>query len=864
METAKKPEIEEEETPKQRRAKQIYQRRYCKGASPYEKAGVFSQLFFTWLSPLMKIASQVPLTQEMQYNLKREDKSLEVASRMEKIWYQIYPAGQLSPGTKTSSVGFLLMIWRAFKGSMVLCIFGLLLTTAIEFFNAYQVYLAINLLGEIDHSKSLKENEDQLLKLGYIMAAFVFIRIFGAVLNNFITFKLSLTGINLTNGINIMLFRKMFRRSLERDSTFDMGEITNLSQVDSKKFTHLFETGSWIIQIPMRVTFGITGLIILMGSVAVYSFGIMLLVLALNIYFTKMFKVNNVNYMRVSDLKGKLVSEIFKNIRYIKMVGLESYFLAKIKRLRDFELFWINRQNLRYVGMNFISAYGPAIYIITMYTVTIIQTGGLNLSSAFVAAMVFSIFALSFRTLSTYIVIVMDGIVSAKRLSFFLLSEELDLKYIQRLSKADSVQTPSDQLGQTQGDDLAVSISNGNFYWVDQFTKEFYRREKLRVSDKALKTKEEEKEQKMWMQLASDPKLKAKLLEDSEATIGSLKLTLPKNIIVLDDINLDIPSGACVAVVGKVGSGKSSLLSALAGEMYAMEGSKIVLRGTSAYVSQKPWLTSNTIKDVILFGQEYEEHRFKDCINFSCLEQDLEILDQGVDTLLGDRGVNLSGGQKTRLAIARALYSNADVFLLDDPISALDIHVGKKVMEAGFLGYLKGKTRLIATHALAYLPYFDMILIMDEGRIVEKGSYDQILNSPRFQEIKKVIEENQQVKEEERRQEEESFKRSTMTLKHSTILIKNQSAVKPGKDEQVGGDQIAVAGEVEPEEKSGDTSKHQKAIDQIIASEDRMKGYVIKWSLLTKCLNYAGGWSFVIIAIVCKPEFTRPTDIRFC
>ena len=109
------------------------------------------------------------------------------------------------------------------------------------------------------------------------------------------------------------------------------------------------------------------------------------------------------------------------------------------------------------------------------------------------------------------------------------------------------------------------------------------------------------------------------------------------------------------------------------------------------------------------------------------MDTDLKSLPQGVDTMLGYRGVNLSGGQKTRVAIARAIYSNKDVYLFDDPISALDVHVGKLVMEEGIIGYLAGKTVVIATHALAYLPYFDFILIMDEGRIVERGTYKEVI-----------------------------------------------------------------------------------------------------------------------------------------
>lgn len=175
----------------------------------------------------------------------------------------------------------------------------------------------------------------------------------------------------------------------------------------------------------------------------------------------------------------------------------------------------------------------------------------------------------------------------------------------------------------------------------------------------------------------------------------------------LRNINIRIKQGQCVALIGKVGAGKSSFLSCLAGELYSQSGSHINLCGSMAYVSQKAWITSKSIKENILFHNPYDEKRYKDCIRYSCMEDDMKIMQQGDDTQLGDKGVNLSGGQKIRLSIARAMYSNQDIYLFDDPISALDIHVGKYVMEEGIVNYLKGKTRIVATHALPYLKFFD-------------------------------------------------------------------------------------------------------------------------------------------------------------
>jgi len=127
---------------------------------------------------------------------------------------------------------------------------------------------------------------------------------------------------------------------------------------------------------------------------------------------------------------------------------------------------------------------------------------------------------------------------------------------------------------------------------------------------------------------------------------------------------------------------------------------------------------SLTIKQIILFDADYDEKRYKDSIFYSGLLDDLKILAKGDNTIIGERGINLSGGQKVRVALARAFYANSDIYLLDDPISALDIHVGSMVMEKGIKKFLEGKTRIIATHALPYLKFFDYIYHMDNGEII--------------------------------------------------------------------------------------------------------------------------------------------------
>ncbi|KAL5018705.1 hypothetical protein ScPMuIL_004427, partial [Solemya velum] len=197
----------------------------------------------------------------------------------------------------------------------------------------------------------------------------------------------------------------------------------------------------------------------------------------------------------------------------------------------------------------------------------------------------------------------------------------------------------------------------------------------------------------------------------------------------LTDIQLQIAPGSLVAVVGVVGSGKSSLLSAILGEMDKLEGS-ISVKGTLAYVAQVAWIQNATLKDNILFGKYPLETEYKKIVEACALRPDFEILLNRDLTEIGEKGINLSGGQKQRVSLARALYQDSDIYLLDDPLSAVDSHVGKHIFEnvIGPNGLLKNKTRILVTHGINFLPKMDTIVVLVDGKISEMGSYQQLLD----------------------------------------------------------------------------------------------------------------------------------------
>ena len=215
---------------------------------------------------------------------------------------------------------------------------------------------------------------------------------------------------------------------------------------------------------------------------------------------------------------------------------------------------------------------------------------------------------------------------------------------------------------------------------------------------------------------------------DLSLTNISAKWDPDSNQRTLKNINFSAKHGSLTAIIGQVGSGKSSLLHLILGEL-PLESGTIKVNGKLAYVSQEPWIFASSIRQNILFGQPMNKGRYDKVIKVCQLERDFSLFAHKDQTIIGEKGINLSGGQRARINLARAVYADADIYLLDDPLSAVDAHVGRRIFEDCICKYLKGKTRILVTHQLQYLQDVDQTYVFDNGSVQMSGTFEDLKNS---------------------------------------------------------------------------------------------------------------------------------------
>uniref|UniRef100_A0A3P9AY80 ATP-binding cassette, sub-family C (CFTR/MRP), member 5 n=1 Tax=Maylandia zebra TaxID=106582 RepID=A0A3P9AY80_9CICH len=426
--------------------------------------------------------------------------------------------------------------------------------------------------------------------------------------------------------------------------------------------------------------------------------------------------------MAVTDRRVQKMNEILSYIKFIKMYAWVKAFSQDVHRIRDEE-----RRILELTGYFQSITVGVAPIVVVIASVATFSAHmllgyDLTAAQAFTVVTVFNAMTFALKVTPFSVKSLSEASVAVERFKSLFLLPEVDGVRALPVNPQVAVEISGASLAWEGGGQSAQpSPSVGG-------ASRHRQREKCRDSAVIQEQDEEEVKDSLLRGREGGEERSPEEEEDGEACPPLLPTpSIPQRLqSTLHNINLSIQQGKLLGVCGSVGSGKTSLVSAILGQMTVLEGS-VAVKGRLAYVAQQAWILNATLRDNILFGLEYQEDRFQSVISACCLRTDLALLPSADLTEIGERGANLSGGQRQRISLARALYSDRDVYILDDPLSALDTHVASHIFHNAIRKQLRHKTVIFVTHQLQYLVDCDDVILMREGSIVEQGNHDNLM-----------------------------------------------------------------------------------------------------------------------------------------
>ncbi|XP_057372866.1 ATP-binding cassette sub-family C member 5-like [Daphnia carinata] len=632
---------------------------------PLDKVGFFSYITFSWVSRYMKQAYRYGLQPEDVPLCSTQDGCEHCAQRLEFMWNEEI----LREGIKGASLQR--VAWRFTRTRVLTGIFLYFLSLVFGFLGP--VYLMAQLL-RFCQDEEAPWWHGALWASGIAICEMIRVLLFGASWG--ISYR---TGIRLKSAVTTMLFKKVMRLSSLGDKS--IGEVINLFANDSQRIYDVCSLGPLLFGGPFVAVIATLYVVYLLGPHAMIGMLVFLL------YYPVQYGVSFLTgYCRrktitITDQRVTLMKELLTCVKLIKMYAWEKPFSKTITDIRKRERFLL--EMTAYV-QSISVALTPVVPVLAAIVTFLVHTSlGYDLSPAEAFAVIAVMIARvrpslngAREALKTWD----EASVVWPRIEKVLGLEEMK----------PSAQKPLDR-------SVAVAVSEATFAWHYSPPSK----------DKKQKRKRKDKNAK------------------DESNIQELPLLF--QVAYLTNIDLIVPKGHLVAVCGAVGAGKSSLLSAILGHM-KIERGRVSIDGSFAYVSQQAWIMNSSLRDNILFGETFDPKRYYDVISACALSQDLDALPAGDETEIGERGINLSGGQRQRVAMARALYADRDIYLLDDPLSAVDGHVGQHIFEKYIRGALKGKTIVFVTHQLQYLSQCDEVVFMDEGRILDQGRHVDLMN----------------------------------------------------------------------------------------------------------------------------------------
>ena len=645
---------------------------------PIEYVNPLSLLTWWWVGDIFHIGKQRRLLHSDLHPPPVEDQSATISQAWERAW-----AAQLSANpTRCPSVWRTLIAifgWRFFVRGLPLAIVSLAKIAQPLLLRQLVLFLEAN------------DGED-VGSQGGVGVAFVYavLLFLACVVQSVVQHRYFFNVYRQGGQTRIALSSAIYRQALSLQTTHFLststGSMTNLVAADAGKLEELAMYAHYVWDAPIEVAISLGLLIDFIGVSALVGMGVLFSLIPLQSYFSRLFASYRRQAVQWTDLRIKTINEILTGASVVKMYTYERPLEAVVTQARENEFEWLRKANyLRSLNMAVFFFSSPVINLVTFITY---HSLGHTLSPATLFFTV-SIFNACRLPVTSYFPTAVQSFAEA-RVSMARIQKFMELGFEDMRKKAERDRYQAKQQTEREAAETApppeghgsVTMDDASFKW-DAHSKE-------------------------------------------EAGLFNLTFTLPP--------------GQLSAIIGPIGSCKSSLLCAMLGEMAPLGGTSTVRARSIAYAAQQAWIFADTLRENVLLGRPMRRDRYIRTLYACCLIEDIDNLPAGDLTVIGEKGVNLSGGQKARVALARAVYGECDLYLFDDCLAALDAIVAQKVFMACMSdqGLLRGRTRVLVTHQTQVLYRAQHLILLEAGRISAQGSWTEMVAQPRVRETMHV------------------------------------------------------------------------------------------------------------------------------
>ncbi|XP_054158178.1 ATP-binding cassette sub-family C member 4-like, partial [Oppia nitens] len=642
--------------------------------SKYARVNIFSKVYCTWLYPMFIRSLKRDVQIQDLYKCPPEDMCETVVAKLEKNWRK--ELAKQSPSFMWASI-------KTFSGSIIIPIILVILDHCV-IFNINMILLA-KLLAFF----AAPDKHNYLHTCLYACAMIVTI-----ILNVSFEHPALLLSAKLAMNIRVswctLIYKKALRLKHSAFSKTTIGQILNLMSNDVSRLEEFCQHFAYLIAGPINIAIGVAICWQYIGWVSFIGLAILMCFIPFNGLMGRLFLKIRRKVAALTDNRIRLMNDIITGMSVIKMYAWERHFSKLIADARKKEMRQIQKSTLLKVLNKSISDISGRVMIFVILIVHIVLGGRLTAETVFISMYVYQ--GLQYTMTSAFpqvAALTAELYVSAKRIQTYLLLDEIE--ELNQFNDENGIQNNGNSGGGNGGEN--VPLLGHNKQHRDVNDDDTNNTNKTIIVDNLCAT---------W-----DTELKWQTIKDITVSLGS---------------------GELLAVIGPVGSGKSSFLMSLLNEIQVTSG-RVSVKGSVAYALQESWIFNSTVQQNITFGKSYEIKRFKEVISVCAMNRDLKMFPFGERSLVGERGVTLSGGQKARITLARALYNNADIYLLDDPLSAVDSEVANHIFEKCITEYLKSKSVILVTHQIQFIKKAHKILVLREGRPLAVGSYTELMEA---------------------------------------------------------------------------------------------------------------------------------------